>query len=641
MKRLLDIRDRVLLAALLPTLLVSLLLASVFLLERVVSLNEAHVLRSQALARHLASASEYGLQMANRRILQPVVEAAAQEVDLRSIRILDARGRVIAQVGQPVSVLPEPEALAQGSQPAQGGYDILIEPVVAHPWPGMVEEGALPAPLGYVVLELSRRSVVSAERDMLLAGMGVTLLGLLFGSLLALRISRGVIEPVQRVSDLAERLGRGELSARADELAANPLQSLQNSLNLMAQRLQQGRDELEQRVAQATLALREKKEEAEAATQEKTRFLAAATHDLRQPTHALGLLVARLSQLPHDPQARHLIVQLEAAVRSTQRLLDALLDLSQLESHGEPVQHVPFALADLLDALRLNFAPEALEQGLQLRVRPTPHGVRSDPVLLYRILLNLVSNALRHTRSGGVLVACRLRRQDRAVRIEVWDSGVGIAPEHQGDIFKEFFQIGNPERDRHKGLGLGLTIVQRTAHQLGHRLDLCSVPGQGSRFSLELPWVPAQALSAQPTRLEHGEREPLRGVRVLVIEDDQAAAQATHSLLQGWGCAVALAQDETEALAQLAHVTPQVVLSDYRLRAGRNGLQAVAALRQVLGADLPACLISGDVSAELRQQCHAEGLRLLFKPVQPAKLRALLHRMAASQGRSNRQTVPE
>lgn len=517
MKRLLDIRDRVLLAALLPTLLVSLLLASVFLLERVLSLNEAHVLRSQALARHLASASEYGLQMANRRILQPVVDAAAQELDLRSIRILDARGHVIAQVGQPVSALPEPAALVQGGQASQAGYDILIEPVVARLVPGMVEEGSPPAPLGYVLLELSRRSVVSAERDMLLAGLGVTLMGLLFGSLLALRISRGVIEPVQRVSDLAERLGRGELSARADEHADHPLHILQHNLNLMAQRLQQGRDELEQRVAQATLALREKKEEAEAATRDKTRFLAAATHDLRQPTHALGLLVARLSQLPHDPQARHLILQLEAAVRSTQRLLDALLDLSQLESHRDQVQTSPFALSDLLDALRLNFAPVALEQGLQLRVRPTVHGVRSDPVLLYRILLNLVSNALRHTRSGGVLVACRLRQHDGVVRIEVWDSGVGIAPEHQADIFKEFFQIGNPERDRHKGLGLGLTIVQRTAHLLGHRLDVCSLPGQGSRFSLELPWVPAQALSAQPKRLAHDERDALRGVRVLVI----------------------------------------------------------------------------------------------------------------------------
>lgn len=629
MKRLLDIRDRVLLAALLPVLLVSVLLASVFLLQRVDSLNEAYALRGRSLARHLASASEYGVGVVDARILQPMADAALREADLRSVRILGGHGEVLALAGQPtLSALPSLDGQARAWLDPLTEHDLLVEPVAAHP---LATQGQGTGPLGYVVIELSRRAVVSAERDLLLAGVGVALLGLLFGSLLALRISRGVIEPVRRVTHLAERLGRGELTARGEIHPDDPLHSLQGSLNQMAQRLQQGRDELEQRVAQATAALREKKEEAEAATRDKTRFLAAATHDLRQPTHALGLLVARLAQLPHDAEARHLLLQLEAAVRSTQRLLDALLDVSQLEARTDQAQPMPVAMADLLDALRHNFAPLALEQGLRLRVRPSAHWVRSDPVLLYRILLNLVSNALRHTRHGGVLVACRLQRAEELLRIEVWDSGVGIAPEHQGEIFKEFFQIHNPERDRRKGLGLGLTIVQRTARLLGHRLELSSVPGQGTRFTLTLPWVaPGVHRSVSPA-LERDERDALQGVPVLLIEDDVAAAQATRSLLQGWGCRVALAQDLPQALTLIEEgFIPRVVLSDYRLREGRNGLQALQHLRQRLGADLPACLISGDVSAELRQRCTEQGLRLLFKPVAPAKLRALLRRLTAS-----------
>jgi len=480
-----------------------------------------------------------------------------------------------------------------------------------------------------VVIEMSRQAVVSRERDMLLAGLAVTLGGLLFGGFLAVRIGQGVIDPILRVSDMIERLGRGELSARGDVHPEDPLRDLQQGLNQMAERLEQGRDELEHRVEQATQALRERKEEAETATLAKSRFLAAASHDLRQPTHALGMFVARLAQLPHDAETQHLIVNLEASVRAMQDLLDALLDMSRLDADAVKVNLRAFAMAELLEPLQNGMMPVAMEKGLRLRVRPSKAWVRSDPVLLNRILLNLVGNALRYTRQGGILVACRPSRGGSHLRIEVWDSGIGIAPEHQQDIFKEFFQIANPERDRSKGLGLGLHIVDRTAKLLGCSLWLKSVPGRGTRFSIEVPTVVPgnpQLVFAPPDLLPAGE---LNELQVLVVEDDIASAQALSDLLASWGCTVQVAEDLQGGLSSVsATFMPQVILSDYRLRNGENGMDTLQRLRVALGRQVPACLMSGDTDPVLMQACRDAGLPLLHKPVRPAKLRALLRRLA-------------
>ena len=325
---------------------------------------------------------------------------------------------------------------------------------------------------------------------MLLTGIAITLGGLLFGALLAARLGRGVIRPIARVSRLIERIGAGELSARAEVLPGDPLREVQQGLNVMAQRLESGRDELEQRIATATQALREKKEEAETATRAKSRFLAAASHDLRQPMHALGLFVARLAQLPHDAPTTHLIGNLDASVQALQELLDGLLDVSRLEAQAVQVQLRPFPLADLFEQLRASLALTAQQKGLRLRVRPTQVWVLSDSALLHRVLLNLLSNALRYTQTGGVLLACRSGADGQHVRIEVWDSGIGIAPEHQSAVFKEFYQIGNSERDRNKGQGLGLSIVERSAQLLGYPLQMRSSLGRGTRFSLCVPVAP-------------------------------------------------------------------------------------------------------------------------------------------------------
>lgn len=639
--RFLDIRARMLLAALLPVTLVAVLLSSVFLAGRYADLDEAHQQRARSLARQLASASEYGLFSANTSSLQSIAAGALRESDVRSVLILDAQGQTLAIAGWTGQVvLPALGTQEQHWVDARTGHDLLVQPVSPSQlqlddlFEGRARAGTEDAPpLGHVVMEVSRAGVVSRSQDMLAIGLAVTLGGLLFGSVLAVRIGRGVIQPILRVSRMIERIGGGELSVRGEVRPDDPLRDLQQGLNQMAEHLQQGRDELERRVTLATAELRTKKEEAETATRAKSRFLAAASHDLRQPIHALGMFVARLAQLPHDRETRHLIGNLEASVRAMQDLLDALLDISRLDADAVRVQLQPVPLGPLFEQLRGALMPVATDKGLRLRVRDSVLWVQSDPTLLHRILLNLVSNALRYTGHGGVLVGCRRSRGGSHLWLEVWDTGVGIPAEHQQDIFREFYQIGNPERDRSKGLGLGLNIVDRTARLLGHELRLCSVPGHGTRFRLELPLAPAGDLQALMAAAEQPQQvDDVRGLRILVIEDDRQSAQALRGLLDSWGCVVAVVEGLQGALTVVdGGFVPDLVLSDFRLRAGESGMQTLHSLRTQLERPLPACLMSGDTDPELIQSCRDAGLPLLHKPVRPAKLRTLIRRLARPQ----------
>ncbi|NMM15221.1 MAG: response regulator [Rhodoferax sp.] len=636
--KMVDIRTRMLLAALLPVTLIAILLAGVFLASRFGDLGEAYHQRARSLARQLATASEYGLFSDNITHLQTIASGALRESDVRSVAIVNAQGDVLVFAGKagfktpPVLSRQEDEKFDPVKR-----TDLLSQPVTASQvrLDDLFEANAAgaeaPSPvLGHVLIEFSRDALFQRERDMLLLGLAVTLACLLFGGVLAVRLGRGVIHPILSVSRIIERIGRGELSARATVLPGDPLRDLQQGLNLMAERLESGRDELEQRVAMATLELRQKKEEAETATLAKSRFLAAASHDLRQPTHALGMFVARLAQLPHDAQTSQLIGNLEASVQALQNLLDGLLDISRLEAKAVQVQLRPFALAELFDQLQHGLTISAVEKGLLLRVRPTAVWVMSDATLLHRILLNLVVNALRYTRQGSVLVACRVAGDGQHVRIEVWDSGIGIAPEHHEAIFKEFYQVGNTERDRSKGLGLGLNIVERTAQLLGHRLQMHSTLGGGTRFSLLVPLVPLGAAMAVPVPQPVETLNNLAGLVVLVVEDDALAREGLVSLLESWGYVVGVADGLSAALSQLeAGLIPDVIVSDYRLRDEENGIETIRQLRAKAGWLIPACLMSGDTDAGLMQAATEASLTLLHKPVRPAKLRSLIRHLAA------------
>lgn len=357
------------------------------------------------------------------------------------------------------------------------------------------------------------------------------------------------------------------------------------------------------------------KQRAEDASLAKSRFLAAASHDLRQPIYAQGLFLDVLSRTELTAQQRELLTSACAAGNASAELLSKLLDYSRLDAGVIEPQLQTFRLQPVLNKLERECESQADAKGLFYRSRETELAVHSDPMLVELILRNLIFNAIRYTERGGLLVACR-KRGAQAV-LEVWDTGIGIDQAHQQEIFREFHQLGNPERDRRKGLGLGLAIANGLARTLGHELTLASAPRRGSVFRLFLPIASGPSLDGlHQTRSQ----AQLLNVRVLVIDDDESVRVGMLCLLRDWGCECEAAESIEEALALARMKAPDVVVSDYRLREQRTGLEAIAALRALLGARLPALLITGDTAPDRLREAQASGIPLLHKPVSPSQL---------------------
>ena len=363
--------------------------------------------------------------------------------------------------------------------------------------------------------------------------------------------------------------------------------------------------------------LRSQIEVVDHAHQEKTRFLASAAHDLRQPLHALGMFCAALQQrLPNTPE-QPLVRNMMSAIEALETSFTAMLDISKFDAGL--VQKAPrtFPIRDIFRRLYQQFGGDAEARNLALRFRATRRIVCSDPLLLERVLGNLVQNALRYTRKGGVLVAAR--RHCRGVALEIWDTGVGIPPDQKDMIFREFYQIDNPERDRGRGLGMGLAIVQRLCTLLEHRLELHSKLGHGSVFRVVVPAGEADAIDATPTEADTLPPRKEGRVTVMLIDDERAIREATRELLRPLHVDVLIAATIPEAV-ELAKAAPEqidLIMSDWRLRGEENGVAAIQALRRVAGDATPAVLITGDTSPELLQLAHESGLVILHKPLQP------------------------
>jgi signal transduction histidine kinase/CheY-like chemotaxis protein len=392
--------------------------------------------------------------------------------------------------------------------------------------------------------------------------------------------------------------------------------------------------DLEQRVDAANIELHRRLElvEAARATAEqanvaKSRFFAAASHDLRQPLHSLGLFATALRDVADPAEGRALVRRIGESIGALNRLFDELLDISRLEAGTVEVRRRDLALQPLFDRLNDEFHAEAASKGLRLRFHPTALAVNADPTLLERILANLVSNAIRYTPEGGVLIGARRRLGQ--VRLQVWDTGVGIAPEQRSMIFEEFYQIENTARDPRKGLGLGLSIVRRLSMLLGIPLDFTSVPGRGTCFVLTLP---AAAGPAQPPVIDEVDELERRfeGSRALIIDDDPAICEATEQLLQRWGFEARAVGGVAAACDMVgAGFVPDVIVADLRLAGDADGMRAVELLRERAGRPLPALLVSGDTGARELARVKQSGLMLLTKPVAPARLRSVLHALLA------------
>jgi two-component system, sensor histidine kinase len=366
------------------------------------------------------------------------------------------------------------------------------------------------------------------------------------------------------------------------------------------------------------------KEAADDANVAKSRFLAAASHDLRQPLHALGFFVENLQHYSLPEDGRNVVLNIRRSVAAMDDLFDSLLDISRLDA-GIVQPHVTtVSLGVLFERIRAEYEPFAQRRGITLRVAKTRAFVRSDPALLERIIRNLLTNAVRYTDQGGVVLGCR-RSGDR-LRIEVWDSGRGIPAQRHREIFLEFIQLENPERDRRKGLGLGLAIVERLSKLLDHAIEMRSAPGKGSMFAVSVPrgwqadYAPAEPAAAIASEFDFAD------LLVLVIDDEAAVRESMAALLGRWGCQVIAAGSQAEILEQLARLprAADLIVSDYRLRGEENGAALVKVLREQFNDDIPALLLTGDTDPSRLREAEASGLPILHKPLSPARLRALI-----------------
>ena len=387
---------------------------------------------------------------------------------------------------------------------------------------------------------------------------------------------------------------------------------------------------LERRVVEANAELRRQLDEvraarevAEQASVAKSKFFAAASHDLRQPLHSLGMFASALDAHLSSDEGRELRRRIGSSIEALESLFNELLDLSRLDAGVIEPRVRPLRLQNLFDRLDAEFHRDAEQRRLNLRFVPTTSAVMSDPVLLERIVANLVSNALRYTERGSVLVGAR--RRAGAVVLEVRDSGIGIAAADQDRIFDEFYQVNNPARDRRRGLGLGLAIVSRLTKLLDHPLQLQSAPGRGTIFRLSLPLshavMDADAPSESPLA-----PSLLQGKAVLVVDDEVEIRDASVALLSQWGIRTIVAADPAELTRLLdTDVRPDAAIVDLRLGGAIDGVDVVALLRRRFGPSFPALLISGDTGARELARVKASGLPLLIKPAPPARLKAALH----------------
>ena len=468
----------------------------------------------------------------------------------------------------------------------------------------------------WAVAEQSADEVLAPVRNAAWRAAGIVLAGLACAIALAVFVARNLSAPVVDLRRAVSRIGAGDLGARASVATRDELQDLGEEFNRMAARLQSSYAELEERVRERTHELAQKKDEADQANAAKTRFLAAASHDLRQPMHAVGLLVGILEQRLETEELRALAQKARQSVDSMEELFRALLDISKLDAGALRPHVAPVRLADVFATIERQFAPEARAKGLELRIPQPAFVVDTDAAMLTRIVSNLVSNAIHYTQHGHVRVGCR--RRGSRVEVLVVDTGAGIERKYFDRVFAEFFQV--PGVDRQGGLGLGLSIVQRSAQLLGHALTLRSWPGRGSVFGLELP------LSARiPESDLVGVQLPsasLTGAFVVILDDNADNRFATQAWFERWGCHVVADRSSEGVCGQLStHLrVPDLIVADLRLQ-DEDGMAAIHRIRKSVESVVPALLVTGDVTYSWSNAIGGT-VRVLHKPVNAASLHA-------------------
>ena len=617
------IRARVLVLALLPSVLILLTLVSYFTYERITEVDASLAQRGRLVARQLAPSAEFALFSGDHSTLQRLTDAAVRETDVVWASVTDVHGQDLAY-----STAPDTGDVADTARFAEA---VKRTRLAATDFPEPSSTGAATDVIGTITVAMSRSGVKSQQRRLLLIGLAIGIVGLLVAIALAHAIGRSIIEPTRQLARAMTELSWNRDIAPLPSDGGGEFQTLSEGFNTMAARLRASTLELESQISDATRDAVAQRNAAEQATQAKSRFIAAASHDLRQPLHAIQLFAAALQRRARTTELETLVADLVKSVAMMESLFDSLLDISRLDAGTLQSDPKPFALCHLFAQIEAEFADGAAQKRVRLRIVPTGTIVYSDELLLRRILTNLVANAVRYTNAGSVMVCARQRGD--TVDIEVRDSGIGIPPEKQRDIFQEFYQISYVSRERNTGLGLGLAIVARLSKLIGSDVHVRSAVGKGSVFSLRVPRshaTPARPSSpAEPvTPVAPIERWPM--LHVLVIDDDPLVLSGSRALLETLGCVVTTVPDGEAARRALAELIGRrvLVMCDVWLGSGENGIELLQHLSERHAPSISAFLISGDVRPETVESALRAGFIILHKPVAPAKLREVVEQFA-------------
>lgn len=611
----LTLAQQLVLLALLPATVATLGAIAVLTRQHLDNVTELMRANAQTVALQVATVAQSQMLRMDRRALQKSAESGSSQPHVQQVQIWSEDGEIVAN--------------SETIDRRRGEGLQVVESIIG-------DDGKH---IGKVMVEIGLDAVGAARKAVwfnifLVLGASLTGVGLA-GWWAARRISA----PIRMLGEAVDRLGAGE-DVQVSVEGTSEMRRLQHGFNLAARALTESRNQLESRIIHATAELANKNRQLEVASQAKTRLLAAASHDLRQPLHALTLFSDGLANGETDASRLQRIGHIRECVDSLDRLFSELLNISQLDAGVLQPQWGDFPLDTLFEEISRNFRPVAEQQNLRLVVRKTDLWVRCDYVMLSRILNNLVSNSLRHTVEGGVLIGAR--RRGKGVRIDVWDTGVGIAAHHQARVFEEFYQVepqGRQPGRNARGMGLGLATVQRLAALLNTRVELRSEPDKGTcvRVMVRMaePAAATAALPPQPAGSAADEEADLRDVLVLVIDDERTILEGLQVVLANWGAQVIAAQSRAEALA-LADTwdrPPDVVVSDLLLQGGDNGLEVLAALERHpngIGAGSARLLVTGETKPDRLREVASAGIAVLYKPVSPRVLRqAIVAQLAA------------
>ena len=481
----------------------------------------------------------------------------------------------------------------------------------------LVQAGKVNAELEEIIFA-SKSKITYVERIALSYIVITSLIALLFVVTMVLVIVRmNISKPLQLLTDSINRY-----------TPLHKVEEFEDEKNILSREDELGRmgrsfNRLKEDLWEQGEGLQNAKIDAERANKAKSVFLASASHDLRQPLNAMQMYIAALQSKVKDKEILRIIEDINSVSISTARLLNALLDVSELEVGAIKPRFEIFSANNILISIFQSFLPLAKDKELNFRVVPSSFYVRSDPALLERILGNFMSNAIRYTDKGSVLIGCR-KRGDKVV-IEVWDTGCGISDDQMSLIYEDFYQIENKERDRGKGLGLGLALAKRLAESLEHTIDSKSTLGNGSCFSV--------AVDIAENKIDDNQAESfmnimnLSGANILLVEDDMDVLKATKQLLESWGCKVKTARNKDEVMNLIKenpYDNPDIILADNRLPGDASGIDITYLIQEKLQASIPCVIMTGDVERNHVQSIIDQGFPVLLKPIQPAKFRAML-----------------